>query len=268
MKIRGGNLDDCESELKAITEWGYDKDLNVGNEVLQYLQNIFWILREKAKTTEVREFLHDGDKVCILPGMINHKCSNDIEVLKTIFQFGILASEWFGILESEREGTFCSFVDRIKPEEYKDSWDNYRRLKSQGDDVVLFFDSDNEVMQYLLHLDYFEYERIKKQNPEKLHEIYLPEEIMLFESLIAPLSPAGKNYHDDSKKDKPFFHWSAIPGGIPSELVNGICLKNNQYSDGYVQELSSLFPNAIIFNGNLEIVYKPDKNMESSKNTL
>ena len=97
MKIRGGNLDDCESELKAITEWGYDKDLNVGNEVLQYLQNIFWILREKAKTTEVREFLHDGDKVCILPGMINHKCSNDIEVLKTISQFGILASEWFGI---------------------------------------------------------------------------------------------------------------------------------------------------------------------------
>ena len=124
-------------------------------------------------------------------------------------------------------------------------------------------------MEQLLHLDYFEYEKIKQQEPEKLTEIYSEEEIKLFDSIIEPFSPCSKNYH--IKDMLPYCDWSAIPGGIPSQLVNGICIKNKQYDKEYIDEVSKLFSNATIFNGELEIVHTPKiekSTQELGKETL
>ena len=38
---------------------------------------------------------------------------------------------------------------------------NLQRLKSSSADVIMFFDDTNPLMQRILHLDYFEYEKIK-----------------------------------------------------------------------------------------------------------
>ena len=54
-------------------------------------------------------------------------------------------------------------------------------------------------------------------------------------------------------------YWSAIPGGIPPFLINGICIKRNKYSDEELDELSKLYPNAVIFNSRKEVVRYPYK---------
>ena len=109
-------------------------------------------------------------------------------------------------------------------------------------------------MQYLLHLDYFEFEHQKKENPNYA-SLYNSNELEILEELIEPLSPAGK----DMRKSYVFKtnYWSAIPGGIPSKLVNGICVKNNNYSESELDLISSLFPEAVIFDSNKQVLRYP-----------
>ena len=121
-----------------------------------------------------------------------------------------------------------------------------------------FFDETNSIFKQLLHLDYFEYEKVKNQSLDKLIEIYNEEEIELFEQIIAPFSLGGRTFH--TKGILPYCDWSAIPGGIPSKLINGICIKNNDFDKEYIEQVEKLFPNATIFKGNLEILYRPIKN--------
>lgn len=262
MKIIGANLGEKEVEYKPLSEYPFFNDKR--QEVVKKLEQLYLALMEQSKKTEVRPFPQENGRAIIQPGIINHRCSNSLDALSAISQYGILASEWFGVIESEREGVFCSFVDRIHNEEDSNERRqqrfktlNLQRLKSISNDVVLFFDTSNPIMGKLLHLDYFEFERIKQQAPEKLYEIYSEEEIELFELIIEPFSPAGRNYH--TKDTLPYCDWSAIPGGIPSALVNGICTKRNNYDKEYIEEIAKLFPNATIFNGELEVIYTPKR---------
>lgn len=263
MKIIGANLGEIESEYKPLSEWNYTSHPD-GIRILKYLENIYYNAVENVKDTTINDFPTEGNQVIVQPGMINHRCSLDIGTLKGISEYGVLASEWFGQYESELEGRFCTFVDRIKPEDYIDQYENYRRLNA-GYHALLFFDAENKVMQYLLHLDYFKYEGIKRSNPNRIEEMYTKEEIELFEEVIEPLSPAGKDFHDEDKKKLRYYYWSAIPGGIPSELVNGICLTSNEYTEEYIEQLSNLFPNATIFNGLKQIIFKPEKTKKHNR---
>lgn len=274
MKIKGANLGEKEVEYKLLSEYPFFSDER--QEIVKKLEQLYLKFQTESKKTNVEPFPQKEGKVEILQGMVNHRCSNSLDSLRALSQYGILASEWFGQIESEREGVFCSFVDRIHSEKESDKKRqdrakilNLQRLKSMSDDIILFFDSTNPVMEQLLHLDYFEYEKAKQQDPEKLTEIYSEEEIKLFDSIIEPFSPCSKNYH--IKDMLPYCDWSAIPGGIPSQLVNGICIKNKQYDKEYIDEVSKLFPNATIFNGELEIVHTPKiekSTQELGKETL
>ena len=262
MKIVGANLGEKEVEYRILSEYPFFNDKR--QEVVKKIEQLYLALNEQSKRTEVNSFPQENGKAIIKPGIINHKCSNSLDVLSTIAQYGILASEWFGVIESEREGVFCSFVDRIHDEENGDENRQHRskvlnlqKLRNLSNYVVLFFDGTNPIMEKLLHLDYFEFERVKQQTPDKLHENYSEEEIELFESIIEPFSPGGKNFH--TKNLLPYCDWSAIPGGIPSALVNGICINNKQYDKEYIEEIAKLFPNVTIFNSELEIIYTPKK---------
>lgn len=262
MKIQGANLGEKEVEYKLLSEYPFFNDER--QEVVKKLEQLYLKYQEDSKETDIRPFPQKDGKVEILPGMINHRCSNSLESLRTLSQYGILASEWFGQIESEREGVFCSFIDRIHAEDNSDKRKqdrarilNLQRLKSMSNDIVLFFDNTNPIMEQLLNLDYFEYEKAKQRMPEKLTEIYTSDEIELFEKIIEPFSPGGRNYH--TKEMLPYCDWSAIPGGIPSILVNGICTKTKSYDNEYIEEVSKLFPNATIFNSELEIIYAPKK---------
>ena len=274
MKIQGANLGEQEVEYRLLSEYPFFKGKR--QEVVKKLEQLYLNLQEESKKTEVKPFPQKDGKVEILPGMLNHRCSKSLECLRTLAQYGILASEWFGQIESEREGVFCAFVDRIHEEEQGDerrqsraSSLNRQRLKSARSDILLFLDDTNPVMQQLLHLDYFEYEKVKQETPEKLSELYSPEEREILDTIIEPFSPGGKTYH--TKDFLPYCDWSAIPGGIPATLVNGICTKNKIYEKEYLDEVSQLFPNATIFNGDLEILVIPKREkstQELGKETL
>lgn len=263
MKIEGANLGTIEAEYKLLSEGEYYTDKR--QEILKRLESMYLDIVEQSKRIQVQSLPQEEGKVKLLPGMLNHKCTNSIESLRTISEYGILASEWFGELESEGEAAFCAFLSRVHEENDSKKTpmnnrmaqtENMRRL-NVGSDLVLFFDSNNPIMQKLLHLDFFEYERIKQEESDKIKSIYTDEEVQLFDELIEPESPAGRDFH--LKNRIPVCDWSAIPGGIPSALVNGICTKGIEYEAEYIQELAQLFPNATIFNNNLEIIYMPKK---------
>lgn len=268
MKIRGANLGEEEVEYRLLSEYPFFRGAR--QKVVKRLEQLYLKLQEESKQTEIKPFPQKQGKVEILPGMVNHRCSNSIESLRTLSQYGILASEWFGQIESEREGVFCAFVDRIHTEEQADerrksraSALNVQRLKSPRNDIILFLDDTNPIMQQLLHLDYFEYEKVKQQTPDKLTQMYSKEEIRILDFIIEPFSPGGRDYH--TKDILPYCDWSAIPGGIPSTLVNGICTKNKSYEKEYIAEVSRLFPNATIFNGELEILVAPKREKDTQE---
>lgn len=258
MKIQGLNLGAKEVEYRPLSERKFFKSNRQA--VVKKLEQLYLNVFEESKKTNIQPFPQKNDKVEILEGMINHRCSSSLDSLRALSQYGILASEWFGQIESEREAIFCSFVDRIHSEENNDRAKilNKKRLNSKYDNsVVLFLDSTNPIMKKLLHLDFFEYVKIKQLSPEKIGEMYTSEEIELFDQIIEPFSPSGRDFH--IKNSLPYCDWSAIPGGIPSALVNGICTKTQIYDKEEIEEIAKLFPNATIFNGKLEIIYTPKK---------
>lgn len=260
MIIKGANLGNVEGDFKELSKHDL-VDSDYLKDKISILERLYYNLYEKSKNSEITPMSIDVDNnVIIKPYTVNHRCSSDLNNLKLISEYGVLASEWFGLLESEREGCFCTFVSRMKNNNYafkgELAEDNYSRLNI-GQGVVLFFDDTNPIMQYLLHLDYFEFEHIKETSPESIHQIYTKEEIDLLENLIEPLSPSGKGmrHQYDFKTN----YWSAIPGGIPPFLVNGVCIKKTNYSNEELDELSSLFPNAVIFNNEKKVVRYPYK---------
>ena len=83
--------------------------------------------------------IDDNGNVVIPLNALNHRCSNSIESLKNISKYGLLASEWFGELESEREGCFCTFLSRMKGENYPYSGDlaeDDRSRLNLGENVI------------------------------------------------------------------------------------------------------------------------------------
>ena len=260
MIVKGANLGSVEGEFKGLSKHDL-VDSDYLKDKTKVLESLYYNLYEKAKDSDVVPMTIDEDNhVVIKPYMVNHSCSADFNNLKSIAKYGVLASEWFGVLETEREGCFCTFVSRMKADDYPMKGhlaeDNYSRLNI-GRDVLLFFDEANPIMQYLLHLDYFEFEHIKNVSLVSLNQIYTKEERALLGGFIEPLSPAGRNMRRNSNTKSNY--WSAIPGGIPSFLINGICIKKNKYSDEELDELSVLFPNAVIFNSKKEVIRYPYK---------
>lgn len=256
MIIKGANLEEKEVVLKKLTEhdWHFDsEEINV----IKLIENMYISIFNKK--TEIRSMnVDEKGKIIISKNMINHSCNYGLDTLKNISKYGILASEWFGELESEREGCFCAFTSKMKGNDYNGgigslAEDDYSRLNI-GLNVVLFLDDSNDIMKELLHLDYFEYEYIKSLGSFELNKIYTENELKILD-FIEKISPSGKEMRKpyDSKTN----YWSAIPGGIPPFLINGICIKKVIYSEEELDEINSLFPNAVIFNNEREIVREP-----------
>lgn len=82
----------------------------------------------------------------------------------------------------------------------------------------------------------------------------------LFDKVIEPLSPAGLRFHDDEEKNT--YYWRAIPGGIPSSLINGIQINTNLKEDltnKEIEQIQKMFPKAVIFDENKRVIAKPLK---------
>lgn len=260
MIIEGANIGKKNVEYKKLSnyEWTNNEKLN---NIIKKLEVLYQKLEEETNNYSINPmYIDKEDKVVIPKNVLNHRCSSSINSLSEISKHGLLASEWFGELESEREGCFCAFLSRMKGNDYPYHGDLAEDDKSRlniGKNVLLFFDEENPIMQYLTHLDYFEFEHQKEVNKD-YKSLYSPLELEILEDLIEPLSPAGKDMR------KPFDfktnYWLAIPGGIPSKLINGICIKNNNYLENELNEINNLFPNAVIFDSNKSVLRYPTLN--------
>ena len=257
MIIRGSNIEEKNVEYQKLSDYDWTTNPNQ-LEIIKKIELLYQKIEEQLKVQITSPMAIDRDGFVKIPqNALNHRCSSSMETLKEIATHGVLASEWFGELESEREGCFCAFLSRMKGENYPYYGDLAEDDKSRlniGDNVILFFDESNDFMKYLLHLDYFEFEYQKQTNPNYM-TLYTPDELKILEELIEPLSPAGR----DMRKPYEFKtnYWSAIPGGIPSKLVNGICIKNNHYSESELEEINALFPEAVIFDSTKKVLKYP-----------
>ena len=256
MIIRGANLGEKTVNYQKLSDYDWTNDTKL-IKIIKKLELLYSSIGEQLKDQIIDPMDIEDGFVVIPQNALNHKCSNSLESLKEISNLGLLASEWFGKLESEKEGRFCVFLSRMKGENYPyrgDLAEDDNSRLNVGANVILFFDVTNPLMKYLLHLDYFEFEHQKQTNPN-YSSLYTSNELEILEELIEPLSPAGK----DMRKPYDFKtnYWSAIPGGIPSELINGICIKNNNYSDDELDEISALFPNAVVFDSSKKVLKNP-----------
>lgn len=255
--IRGANIGQKTVEYKNISDYNWTNDIEL-KKIIKKLEILYSSIEERAKGQMIDFMIIDDNDYVVIPNnALNHRCSNSLESIREISNHGLLASEWFGELESEREGCFCTFVSRMKGKNYPYHGDLVEDDKSRlniGKNILLFFDENNPLIKYLLHLDYFEFE-YQKQTNKDYASLYTADELEILEKLIEPISPCGKDMRKsyDSKSN----YWSAIPGGIPSELVNGICIKNNVYSKEELDEISTLFPYAVIFDSSKKVLRHP-----------
>lgn len=110
MIIKGANLGNVEGEFKELSKHDL-VDSDYLKDRVSILEKLYFILYEKAKDSEITPMsIDENNNVIIKPYMVNHRCSSDLNNLKLISEYGVLASEWFGLPESEREGCFCTFV--------------------------------------------------------------------------------------------------------------------------------------------------------------
>lgn len=257
MIINGANIGEISVEYNKISNYNWTNDTNLIR-IIKKLEILYLSIKEQSKEQNINLMTIDYDDNVVIPqNALNHRCSKSLESLQEISNHGLLASEWFGELESEREGCFCAFLSRMKGNNYPyrgDLAEDDQSRLNVGKNVILFFDETNPLMKYLLHLDYFEFEYQKQANPN-YSSLYTSDELEILEELIEPISPAGKNMRKpyDFKTN----YWSAIPGGIPSELINGICIKNNNYSEDELDEISALFPNAVVFDSSKKVLRYP-----------
>lgn len=227
----------------------------------EFMKKVF-LEAEKTKTTPLSE--KDG-MVAIKNGLPYHRANLSLETLKNISVGGVLASEWFGHLESEGEGRFCAFLSKSIDEKSATGFrtKNCTNRFASPTNCVIYFDNENPIMQMLMKFDYFEYEHLKLTNPDTITEHYPQEIIDIMDKLIEPLSKAGRKMHENDKL--PFYDWLAIPAGLPPELVNGICVHSqNKEIMSSIHKISEMFPNATIFDESQKVLASAKVKSEST----
>lgn len=239
----------------------YSQDLNFNHlymmegltpeqrEYVVNFQNRFEMLYDMADSTTTTPLVIENGQ--IPNGTLVHRCYLSVDRLRSISQSGIMASEWFGIEESEREAPFCTFLtEKMDFEHPMHAKIHDASFIPNPGEICLYFDSSNELMQDLLSVDYFEYSA-KKLRGEDLSE-YPPVIREFYDNVIdAKSCKFGKNMHMN-----PSFRnaWRAIPGGIPAKLVNGIGIHSSKATPELLDELGQLFPYATIYNEKFEVL--------------
>ena len=288
--LTGANLGSCQNvSFQSIAE--SDKfGLTIEQKrILSIWEKIYLRLFEKLQNNEypVNPILIKDGKVSISVGHPFHRASASISTLYGISVAGLVASEWYGILESEDEAYFCTFLNTLQEElpdvnndlSIEQQFDYSRRQTAAKKNrsnafrsnpyiksVTLFFDGNNEIMKFLMSLDFFEYLKIKKEHPEELEKIYDKRVIDLFEKVCgAQNMEFSAKFHDE--KDYERKTWLAIPMGVPPMLVNGICINTIATPEliERIDEIAEMFPNAVIFNENKEVLHYPLVNEENPK---
>ncbi|MBQ7467220.1 MAG: hypothetical protein IJS74_04055, partial [Clostridia bacterium] len=284
-KIVGKNIETIENaQFSMLTDLKYGvKYSDEEFKILQAFEQKIIELYERAngkglkEETTIHPMQIENGKVKLYEGQICHRCKPNMDTLRGISVGGILASEWFGKEESANEGFLCAFASRISPKTGDVPTDTLIRSwhainKAQ---CFLYFDEKNPLMQELSKVDFFEYEHQKSiLTEEELNKKYSSGIRKLYDQIIEPMSPGGKNMHEKYEGHyKHTYGWLAIPGGIPPQLINGLQLSTDceimQGSEAEVKQrieyLQTLYPNAIIFDQNQVVLSSPDQKKQNAE---
>lgn len=273
LQLRREIIDDCKKQGISLLSQEYKyKIKKLGDEIakreengelnltaehkrlLEILENLYYSCVEQD--IPIKKLKIENGKVVVPKNQMYHACNLEtLSQMESYADLGIVATEWFGVFESEGEARFCAFVKN-----------DLRRSDFEGDssqtEIRFYIDSENPLWQKLSNLDYFEYEHIKETTPEKIQELYPKDIIDLYDQIIEPLSAGGKNMHDN-----PNYHtytWQAIPGGIPPQLIVGIQIgSHNKQLLEQIDEIQKLFPNAAIFDETHALVSQQKENVQT-----
>ena len=205
----------------------------------------------------------DADNKAKLVGKLSHHIKlngrTPSKLLESYGDIGIVPSEYFGILESEREACFCVSLARLY--ERNRNEDPIRvircQLKSNGMIArVLHTDTPNENVFFLLddqisadieNNNFFalkEYPDDSKETIDAKQAKFdaLPPDQQLLYSAINAVSHGVSTYEESE--------WFAFPGGIPSKYINGIVMDSRlmETDPNLSSTLDKHFPQATIIN--------------------
>lgn len=273
-----GDMQHIRSDIDDDNPNGQQTFHELNPEQKQIISQIEAIYQESnSSENTINSLVTDQEgKVVLNKGQIFHKINKpqsgdfDDSKMLLISKYGILASEWFGLPESEDEARFCSFFDTFEGDKKIINTDEY----------MVTIDYQNPGLQRLLKLDFFKYLEIKTRYPELVSQRFSKEELAMLR-FIEKLSPGGKDVYK--------FHpnWKAIPSGILSKYINGICIDGpviyaekvtepgtyfdeatysyyQEISTESVKRLSELFPNATIFRRDRKVLHQPQENLKTN----
>lgn len=264
--LDGGNMDRVTTEFHDLSEFyfrpEFQDSVNLTDEKKEAIKTVeTWTKKcfdasEEVDDKEIKPLEIVDGKVDVKDGTIFHRVPS--KSLEAIADGGVLASEWFGVPESAKEGCYCAFLST------ENSQIRWAQSRPTNTNAILYYDGSHPIMQAILGMDYFEYEHIKKTNPEKLKEMYDEEVIKVMDTLVEPSSPYGRTMHDNPQKH--YSCWHAVLGGVPSKFVNGVSINSTDLdSMARIEEIRKLYPNAVIFDEKRNVLARPLNEREEPK---
>ena len=228
-------------------------------ESLEMLDSRYYTLYRKAENGATTPLpVDDNGYVILKPGQLMHNIPPDTskEYFESISSLGLLASEWFGVPESEGEAKFCTFLGEIIENDESSETPpliRFSNRKSRRNSIQLYFDMNNPVFQEIAQYDFFSY-KVDKEDGTVGAKHYPNDLVQIYENLIMPYSPSMLT-SNLKNPDFPYHYWKAIPGGIPPQLINGISInaRNNHFSE-LVDTASKCFPSATIFDSDGKVL--------------
>lgn len=182
--------------------------------------------------------------------------TTDMEAYQSRKDLGLLASEWFGVLEKFTECEFCVSTTKTKGLEPKPQTKTEKHF-------TFIIDAESSSLKKLLHLDYFQYVRKKEKGDLSS---YTTEEIEFLDQLSewnftkesddTILTNINKSRNS---KQVALDHtdWSAIPAGIPSKYIIGIIANGIELGtedEKIATRLGKMF-NVPVLTSDLEVIY-------------
>lgn len=295
-KLEGMNLSRVDAKFallsENIREVLPDIDSETENEVsglLHKLETFYLYLYEQMQNVQIKPLDIANNKVVIPDGILSHRTLATLDQISKIGEGGVLASEWFGQLESECEGRYCSFFTK-KPNKNEvlealktttvSGWnirDKNLEFNPRVCEIILFFDTSNQLIQDFLKCDFFEFADLLRKKDKNFEEVRktFPKDFQwlvdVYKNIIYPLSPAGRDMR--SLSFATFYDWIAIPGGLPPQIINGVCINSeivkNAEKDEKAKELLSQitksFPHAVVFDENYNVIMQPQEQSITEK---